>query len=70
MAIDDPMKKREEFAVNLRKQKTRQIIDAKRMRLQRITIKRTESLQTEVSKESDHFYTGYKQFVEDEAFYL
>ena len=30
---DDPLKKREQFAVSLRRQKTKQIISAKRRRL-------------------------------------
>ena len=32
--VDDPLKKREKFAVSLRKAKTKQIISAKRLRLQ------------------------------------
>lgn len=33
LAVDDPLKKREEFAVSLRKQKIREIVSMKRRRI-------------------------------------
>jgi len=55
-AYQDPLKKREEFAVSLRKKKTHEIINAKRRRLI------ATATQDEGPEHVKSSYQGYKRF--------
>ena len=69
--VSDPIKKREEFAVNLRKQKTRQIVEAKRMRYAVKTISLPSSTPADsTNDQTSPSYTGFTGFIEDEGFYM
>ena len=62
---DDPLKKREQFAVTLRKQKTREIVAKKRQRLMKNMADRTTNMQMNSAVNADigqPEYEGYYKF--------
>ena len=54
---EDPMKKREEFAMSLRKKKTQDLINAKRRKLMQTSTAETTS------------YSGYSKYKGNEEFF-
>lgn len=56
-SYEDPMKKREEFAMSLRKKKTQDLISAKRRKLMQSGVGRGQ--ETKASGSKDTLYNGY-----------
>ena len=66
MNTEDPLKKREEFAVSLRKKKTKEIILAKRLkREQNISITKTKEQKVANIDKGRAEYSGYDLFSAD-----
>ena len=59
--VCDPMKKREQFAVSLRKQKTRQIVQEKRIKREK-NMANMKSQEEQNSQKANPNYDGYERF--------
>lgn len=72
--IDDPLKKREQFAVSLRKEKSKNLVKSKRMKLMQQVVAQTPnsnslstfkgSSQQECLDQANLAYYGYYKFTE------